>query len=361
MIGRAMRRALQWRLLVVSAVLLLVAAAATLAPLARFLGELFDHSPRWRELTAGLDSSALAGIAKALSTPASSALATGLRTSLLLAVVFAPLIAGAALCVAAAEARPTLRALLSGAAGYYPRLLRMQLVAVVPLGIAGAIAALAYHWAGGVAERATSEAATHVSSRVALVTSLAAVFVAQLVVDAGRARLVAEPARRSALVALGAGVKLIVRRPVQVLTLGLASAGAAFAVAAVVLIVRNQLAQSGAGGIAFAFLVGQLAIAAITWGRAAKLCGLVELVRGLGTGGAAATLAAVTTAAPSPSRAAAPELSAAATTAAPAPSRAAAPELPDAVAPEAPGADAEAPGAPGAVGRGDSPAPIAES
>jgi hypothetical protein len=198
-----------------------------------------------------------------------------------LAVLFAPFLAGAALVVAESEVRPRWRGLLSGAAGYYPRLLRMQLAALVPLGIAAAIAALALRWASGVEDRATSEAATHTSARIAWVVSVVAVFLGQLVIDAGRARLVAEPARRSVVKALGAGVKLIVKRPLHTLSLGVSATFVALVVAAVLLIIRQQITQSSVVAMLLAFVLAQLAVASIAWGHAVKLAGLVEIAREL--------------------------------------------------------------------------------
>jgi hypothetical protein len=281
MIRRAMRRALQWRLLVLSPCVLFAAALATVLPLFRVLGEVFDHSPRWKELT-GLDSYAAAGLAKAFAAPASAAVTTGVQTSVVLALLLAPFLAGAALVVADADARPRLRALLSGAGAFYPRLLRMQLAALIPLGLAGLLASLVIRWSSRVEEAATSEAATHASGRIAWILAIALVFVAQLVVDAGRARLAAEPTRRSAVKALGAGIKLIIKRPAQALAIGASSTVVALLVAAIVLILRHQLAQTSVSAIVFAFVLGQLAVAAIAWGHAAKLCGLVEIARELG-------------------------------------------------------------------------------
>jgi len=280
MIRRAMRRALQWRLLVLSPVVLLVAATATLFPLLRALGEVFDRSPRWQELT-GLDSFGAAGLAKVLQGPASGTVATGVQTSIVLALLLAPLLAGAALVVADADARPRIRGLLSGAAAYYPRLLRMQLAALIPLGAAGLLTSVLMRWSSHVDDAATSEAATHASSRIAWTLAIALVFVAQLVVDAGRARLAAEPERRSAVKALGAGVKLIVKRPAQALAIGASTTAVSLLIATIVLVVRNQFAQTSGAAVLFAFLIGQLAVMAIAWGRAAKLCGLVEIARDL--------------------------------------------------------------------------------
>jgi hypothetical protein len=287
-IRRAMRRALQWRLLLLSPIALLVASAATLLALAQFFGGLFSHSPRWQEIAASVDSSVLTGMIKALETPAGAAIRPAVETSVVLALVFAPFLAGAALVVADSDARPRLRDLFSGAAAHYPRLLRMQLAAVIALGVAGFVAGMVLNWASHVSDAATSEGATHTSGRLALVVSILVVFVAQLVVDAGRARLAAEPARRSAVVALWAGAKLIAKRPLHTLLLGAASMVVALLVAALVLVVRQQLTQSSGAAVLLAFLLAQLAVAAIGWGHAAKLCGLVEIARDLAGAPAAA-------------------------------------------------------------------------
>lgn len=287
-IRRAMRRALQWRLLLLSPIALLVASAATLFALAQFFGELFSRSPRWQEIAASIDSSVLTAMMKAFQTPAAAAIKPAVETSLVLALVFAPFLAGAALVVADSDARPRWRGLLSGAAAHYPRLLRMQLAALIPLGVAGFLAGMVLNWASHVSDAMTSEAATHTSGRLALAVAILVVFVAQLVVDAGRARLTAEPARRSAVVALWAGVKLIVKRPLHALSLGAASTVVALLIAAVLLVVRQQITQSSGAAVLLAFLIAQLAVAAIGWGHAARLCGLVEIARDLATAPAAA-------------------------------------------------------------------------
>ncbi|HEX8109195.1 MAG TPA: hypothetical protein VF516_15785, partial [Kofleriaceae bacterium] len=273
-IGRAMRRALQWRLLVLSPVVLWAAAVATLLPLLHFLGGLFDHSTRWRELAASLDSAALAGLAKAMMTPAAAGLPAGIGTSLVLTALLAPFLAGAALVATEDDVRPRFPALLSGAAGYYGRMFRLQIAALLPLAVAMVIASLAIAWSSGVSDRAMSEAATHISFRIAVGVAALAVFLAQLVADAGRARLAVEPLRRSALFALGAGIKLVVKQPLRALAVGLPATLISLAVAAVLLVVRQQIAQSSVAALVLAFVFAQLAVASIAWGHAARLCGL---------------------------------------------------------------------------------------
>jgi hypothetical protein len=286
-IRRAMRRALQWRLLLLSPIALLVAAAATLFSLAHFFGELFNYSPRWKEIASALDSATLTGVMKAFQTPAAAGIVPAVETTLVLGLLFAPFLAGAALVVADSDARPRLRGLLAGAGAYYPRLLRMQLAALIPLGVAGMLAGVVFRWASRVSDAATSDAATRTSGRLAVLVAIVLVFLAQLVVDAGRARLAAEPARRSAVVALGAGIKLIVKRPLHTLSIGAASTAAALLIAALLLIVRQQITQSSGAAVLLAFLLAQLGVAAIAWGHAVKLCGLLEISRALVAGPAA--------------------------------------------------------------------------
>ena len=42
---------------------------------------------------------------------------------------------------------------------------------------------------------------------------------------------------------------------------------------------RYRIVQAGAGTIVLAFLLSQLAVVALAWGRASRLAGLAELVR----------------------------------------------------------------------------------
>jgi hypothetical protein len=108
------------------------------------------------------------------------------------------------------------------------------------------------------------------------------------------------------VVALGAGVKLIVKRPLHTLALGAAATVVALVVAAVLLVVRHQLAQASAAGILLAFILAQLAVAAIAWGHAAKLAGLVEIARELVASGTGGTIVVPDVPSPDPDDAAVP-------------------------------------------------------
>jgi hypothetical protein len=275
---RAMWRALSWRLLILTPIAMSVASLASLVWLWMFLGGALDHSPHWASLTT-LDSSGLASLIKLFGPSVGTGLVPALVTSVMLGIVLSPLLAGAALTVATEDDAPRLGDLLAGAARSYPRLFRMQLAAFVPIAIAAVIANLAQTWAAHAADHVTEEAATHTTSRIAWVVTIVVIVLAQLVIDAGRAKLAVEPARRSAVVALGAGIKLLVKKPVASIVVGLAANAVSLAAAAALLVVRQHLAQTSAGAVAAAFVLGQVAVAVIGWGHAVRLCGLVEIAQ----------------------------------------------------------------------------------
>ena len=275
---RAMWRALSWRLLILTPIVMTIASLASLVWLWLFLGDALDHSPRWASLTT-LDSSGFAALAKALAPGIGTGLVPALVTSLVLGLVLSPLLAGAALVVATEDDAPRLGDLLAGAARSYPRLFRMQLAAFAPIAIAAVVANLAQTWASHAADHATEEAATHTYSRIAWVVTIVFILLAQLVIDAGRAKLAVEPDRKSAVVALGAGIKLLVRKPVAALVVGVSANAVSLAAAAALLVVRQHLAQTSAGAVAAAFVLGQVAVAVIGWGHAVRLCGLVEVAQ----------------------------------------------------------------------------------
>ena len=278
LLRRSFASAAQWRLVLLAPLLLLVPAAVAMIPIARFLGEQLDHQPRWKELVPRLDSQALFALVKQLGTPGAAGLPSGFLTSVLVALVLTPLIAGAALAAARSDEELDLRELLRGAAEHYGRLLRMQVASLLPLGaFFGAVAGLTV-WQTKLVERSLTEAQALRNGRLILAAIALLGFLANLVLDAGRAWFAAQPSRRSAFFALGAGVKLVVRRPLQSLTIGLVTA-AALLLPAAVMVLRQRVTQGSGGTVALAFLLAQLAVALVAYGHAARLIGLTELAR----------------------------------------------------------------------------------
>jgi hypothetical protein len=276
---RAFSKAAQWRLLVLAPLVLLVPTMLSLTPLLRFFGDLLDHAIRWKEVTPRLDSQAAFGILKQLTPPVLAQIQGGLQAGLLTTLLLAPFLKGAALTAAREDEPQRLRALFQGGGALYGRMFRTQLVGAIPYGIAAGIAAGLGAAQTKLADRAITEGAAALQGKLFGAATFAVFLLAGLALDSGRALLVAQPARKSALVAFGAGLKLVVRRPWESLWLALAPALAGLGLAALVMIVRLQLTQSGGGTVLLAALLGLVASACVSFASAARLCGLVELAQ----------------------------------------------------------------------------------
>lgn len=280
LLRRSFRRALQWRFLLVWLVLVALPSATALIPAWRFLHAHLGRSPRAEQLAAFLDSHALADLVKQLTeTPAAGSFEAGALAGALLAVVCMPIGAGAALAMVRADEPLRFRALLAGAAEHYGRMLRMLLVALLPLGLAALGVAGLSRAAAKAAEHALLESQALRYGRAAAAGGFLLLFVAQVTVDAGRAAFAAEPQRRSAWLAWGSGVRLLSHRPWRTLLAGAAPLAAGAFAALVLLSLRLRIHQAGWASMVLAFLLAELAVAAVGWHRAARLIALADLMR----------------------------------------------------------------------------------
>lgn len=276
----AFARGAQWRYLLVYVVGTLIPALVLLAPVHGFLAGLLDHSTREPELVAQLDSGGFFEILKQLGAPEGPDLHGSVHTMVLVALLLVgPVLAGAACVVADRSAPPRLRELLAGAGGYFPRMLRMVFVSIVPLGIAIALSAAILHFAHRSEEHSVFEAAATRTSLIAGIGVAVLVWLAMSTVEVGRAVLVAEPERRSALLAWWRGVRFFARRFPGVFGLCFATTVIALAVAFGLTALRLRLNVTGPALIAVEFLVAQGAIAVLGWGRSSRLAGLVDMLR----------------------------------------------------------------------------------
>jgi hypothetical protein len=276
---RSLGRGAQWRYLVVFVVGMLVPTLLALLPIASFLGTLFDKSPRGADLVVRLDSAGFSEAVRQLGQPDAEAIEPGLVGALIVALVAAPWLAGAAAAVARAKEAPLrIRDLLSGAGELYPRMLRMAAAACIPLGVAAGGAALAFHLANKSAERAVLESSADHAKALATAVSVLLVWLAHVTVEAGRAHLAAQPERRSAVLAWWSGVRLTVRHPLRVLGLCLMTTVVGVGVALLVTAVRYRIVVSGAVTIALGLVLAQVAVAVVAWGRSSRLVGLVALI-----------------------------------------------------------------------------------
>jgi len=278
--GAAFRRGAQWRYLLVYVVGTLIPALVLYAPVHGFLEALFDHSTREAELVPALDSAAFFEIVKQLGAPEAPDLHGATHMMVLFALfLVGPALAGAAAVIADRDAPPRIREVLAAAGAYYPRMLRMVFVSLVPLGIAGALSGAILHFANGAEAHAVLETDATRTSLIAGIVVAVLVWLALSTVEVGRAVLVAEPERRSAFLAWWRGVRFFARRFPSVLGLCLVTTLVALAIALALTALRLRLNVTGPALIVIEFLVAQGAIAVLGWGRSSRLAGLVELLR----------------------------------------------------------------------------------
>jgi hypothetical protein len=275
---RAFVRGAQWRYLALYVLATMLPALLVFVPAHRFFASLFDQSTRSREIVSSLDSSAFFEVLRQLFDPTGTAagITPSLVGAVLVSLAISPALAGAAATVAHRDAPVRLRDLLGGAGSLYPRMLRMAITGLLPNGVAFVLAAIILRLVGKANDHALLEASASRNSVLAWILVLLLFWLAQSTVEMGRAVLVAEPERRSALKAWGRGVRLLVRRPRRVLGLCLATTVAALLLAALFTAVRLRLPVSGAT-MFLELLVAQAAVASVGWGRASRLAGLVEV------------------------------------------------------------------------------------
>lgn len=275
----AMRAALQWRLLLWWALLLLLPTIVASLPVWQMLGASLDHSVHAAQLAQKLDMIAIADLAGSVRDRFAAAIGAGGIVALGLTLLLSPLLAGMSIHAARAPRRPGMIDLLAGGAQEYARMFRMMVWSVFPLLIVGIVAGIAFKVAGKAAETAILESDAEHASHLAL-TATAVVFVlVHATIDAGRALLANERRRRSAVVAWWGGVRLMLRRPFSLLGVYLIVTGIGLVLAALLAAVRVQVPALGAGGTIGAVLLTQLAVLALGWMRSARLFAMMALVR----------------------------------------------------------------------------------
>jgi hypothetical protein len=275
----ASRAALQWRLLLWWAVLLLLPTIAAALPVWQMLAANLDHSVYAAQLANKLDMLAIADIMTSAKERFGPAVGSGGIVALALTLLLSPLLAGMTIHAARATKRPGFMDLLAGGAREYARMFRMLLWSVVPLAIAGMVAGLAFKMAGKSAESAILESDANHAMHIAMALAALAFALMHATIDAGRALLANERRRRSAIVAWWGGVKLLVRRPFSMLGVYVAITGVGLLLAGLLALARLQVPALGVGGTIGAVLLTQLAVLVLGWMRSARLFAMMALTR----------------------------------------------------------------------------------
>lgn len=269
---------LQWRLLLLWTLGLLVPALLATLPLWRLLATGFDHAVGAEALAARLDLPAFADALGALG-PAGGALGASFAGSALFALLLLPWLHGMTLASIRAGHRLGFTGLLQGGLAEYWRMLRMTLWSLLPLGAATALGAVAMHAANVRAASAILEADADSARRLATCALVVLFLLAQATAEAGRGVLGAEPARRSVVRAWGRGVLLLLRRPLAMALAYLLPTLVGVLLATGFGALRVLVAGPSWTALLAGFVLAQLLVAALGWGRSARLFALADLAR----------------------------------------------------------------------------------
>jgi hypothetical protein len=285
-LGRV-RAALQWRLLLWWALLLLLPALLATLPVWQILGASFDHSPDAARLAERVDLLAVADLVTTVHERHGGALRGGAAVALVLTLLLSPLLSGMTAYAARADGSappPRFAALLSGGAHEYGRMLRMLVWAAIPLGAVAMLNSLASGAASKAAEAASLQASADRANGLVLLATVLLAALAHLTLETGRALLAQDDGsgrrRRSAVLAWLGACRLLLRRPLALIGLYLAVTLPGLAIAALLGLVRAHLDASGTAWLWAGFALTQLIVMVLGWMRAARLFAFMALVRG---------------------------------------------------------------------------------
>lgn len=279
-LARASRAALQWRLLLLWAGLLLIPTIIAVLPVWRTLGASLDHAVHGPALAQRLD---LTSIADLLADASRNGAAIGQAAiaAIVLTLLLSPLLSGLVATAARAPAPAGFGPLLTGAFSEYGRMLRMLLWSIVPLGVALAIGAGALKLADRHAAKAILEADADLARHLALLLTGVLFLLACATLDAGRAALAVDRRRTSAVKAWWRGLAMLRRRPLASLAIYFVITVLGLALYGLLGVARLNLAAPDPLAIAAGFLVTQLAALVLAWMRSARLFALIDVKRSL--------------------------------------------------------------------------------
>lgn len=272
----ASRAALQWRLMLLWLAAVLLPTAILALPFWHALAPALAYSERGPELARALDMLAITDLSSEARRNAVALQAGGLA-ALAITLLLSPFLTGAIVTAGRAQQTATLRELVAGGVAEYPRMFRMLLWAVVPLGLALAIGGSLADAASDYAAAAVREADAAPWDLAATIGALLLLALANLTLDAGRAQLAIDRRRTSAVKAWWWGVKLLLRRPGVVLASYAVLTVAGLLLAGLLTIARLQVAGSNGLLLLAAFVLAQLIALAVAWMRAARLFALMSL------------------------------------------------------------------------------------
>jgi hypothetical protein len=274
----AMTTALEARLLTLFTAVMLVTTAVAALPAWRVFGQALDQSPRAQGLAEKFDGLAFEDVGMAFARSSAPISGATLAATLLAAFSW-PFLAGLAVSAARAKRPRTFASWLEGGIAYYTRMLRIGLVAIVPLALVGGVVSVVYWAARRHAQGLILESQATMVSRAAFAVSLLVFLCVQMSLELGRAAFAADDQLRSGWQAWFRGLRLAVRYPLAALGSFLGATLLSYAIAFFLFVVRLRISGPSAAQLLVGFVVAQLGVAALGWGRAARLVALTALSR----------------------------------------------------------------------------------
>lgn len=275
-----MQRGFHKQLLLAWVLVLSLPALIAALPVTTWLHAQFGRSPSATAIAEGREPAAFLDAFQALGY-AAPLLGGSTVFAVLLALALSPWLAGMIIAQIRTVYRLRTGGVLRAGLGEYPRMLRMLLWSIVPLGIAAVLGALALWaaetYAGDVVLARQADTARRAASLVCVVLLV----LAHVTVEAGRAWLGADLALTSVVEAWKRGVTMLARRPAAVLVVYLGTTVAGLMLGAVFIRLRLLLDPSGWMGWLLALACTELAVAAVAWSRSARLHGLADLATGI--------------------------------------------------------------------------------
>jgi hypothetical protein len=204
-------------------------------------------------------------------------LAAGLALSVLLALLLSPWLNGMVLAQVRSGQRLPLRALLRAGLGEYPRMLRMLAWSLLLMGTAAAIGVavmLAIAWA---VSRLAPPNEDLVAPGIGWFLPCLLVLLAHASIEAGRGWLGSDPTLRSVIAAWRRGLAMLLQRPGATLMVYLGTSLVGSGLALACLRLRTLVDGEGWINTLLAFACVQCAVAALAWGRAARVHGLADV------------------------------------------------------------------------------------
>jgi hypothetical protein len=278
-VPRAARNAFQWRLLVLWAAWLLIPTLVLAMPAWQMLGYAMDNSVHSAALAKELDLASITDLMYYSQNKRGDAFSVASTVAVALTLFISPLLTGLVATASRADATPGFRELMAGALREYPRMLRMMIVALIPLGIAFGLGGAIMDGVGKAVAKSVSESDAETMGRLGMLAAGLLVVLAHATVDAGRAALTIERRRSSAFKAWWDGAKMLARRPLATVGSYLLISLVGLAVAAVLLWLRINLPYMGVASFVGGIVLTLVVVMALGWMRSARLFAMVDLAR----------------------------------------------------------------------------------